>query len=335
MPLRQTTGFVESLLRLAGLDWKVPDFSTLCRRQKTLNVSIPYRGGSGPLHLLIDATGIKAEGEGEWNARKHGGSKKRLWRKLHLGMDEETLEIRAVGVTTSNVGDAPMLPDLLEQIPPDQDIATVTADGAYDTRRCHNVIAARGAAAIIPPRKNAQLWKPTTAGAIARNEAVRACKYLGRALWRKLTGYHRRSRAETKMNCVKLLGQGLMARDFDRQVAELQVRIAVLNRYTALHPSAQECPTLEANHGGRHRAKRSCEGVQVSRKGSLAKVDGISPPEPRRDQDELRQTPWPTWPHGRETSTGRLLSSRSGLRYSDSTATPLSDLYKAYLSQSP
>ena len=145
-------------------------------------------------------------------------------------MDEETLEIRAVGVTTSNVGDAPMLPDLLEQIPPDQEIATVTDD----TRRCHNVIAARGAAAVIPPRKNAQLWKPTTAGAIARNEAVRACKHLGRALWRKLTGYHRRSRAETKMHCVKLLGQGLMARDFDRQVAELQTRIAVLNRYTAL-----------------------------------------------------------------------------------------------------
>ena len=122
-----------------------------------MNVAIPHRGGTGPLHLLIDATGIKAEGEGEWNARKHGGPKKRLWRKLHLGMDEETLEIRAVGVTTSNVGDAPMLPDLLEQIPPDQEIASVTADGAYDTRRCHNVIAARGAAAIIPPRKNAQL----------------------------------------------------------------------------------------------------------------------------------------------------------------------------------
>ena len=183
MPLRQTTGFVESLL-LAELDWKVPNFSTLCRRQKTLNVAIPYRGGSGPLHLLIDATGIKAEGEGEWNARKHDGSRKRLWRKLHLGMDEETLEIRAVGVTTSNVGDAPMLPDLLEQIPSDQEITTVTADGVYDTRRCHNMIAARGAAAIIPPRKNAQIWKPTTGGAVARNEAVRACRYLGRALWR-------------------------------------------------------------------------------------------------------------------------------------------------------
>ena len=113
--------------------------------------------------------------------------------------------------------------------------------------RCHNVIAARGAAAIIPPRKNAQLWKPTTAGAIARNEAVRACKYLGRALWRKLTGYHRRSRAETKMNCVKLLGQGLMARDFDRQVAELQVRIAVLNRYTALSRYILNCPVRSGN----------------------------------------------------------------------------------------
>ena len=149
-------------------------------------------------------------------------------------MDEETLEIRAVGVTTSNVSDAPMLPDLLEQILPDQKIATVTADGAYDPRRCHNVIAARGGAALIPPRKNAHLWQLTTAGAIARNEAVRACTYLARALWRQLTGYHRRSRAEAKMNCVKLLGQGLMARDFYRQVAELQVRITVLNRYTAL-----------------------------------------------------------------------------------------------------
>ena len=92
MPLRQTTDFVESRLRLASLDWKVPDFITLCRRQKTLSVAIPYSGGSGSLHLLIDATGIKAESEGEWNARKLGGSRKRLWRKLHLGMDEETLK---------------------------------------------------------------------------------------------------------------------------------------------------------------------------------------------------------------------------------------------------
>lgn len=94
--------------------------------------------------------------------------------------------------------DAPMLPDLLSQISSDEDIGSVTADGAYDTRKCHDVIAARDAHAVIPPRKNAKMWKPDTPGARARNEAVRASKYLGRALWRNLTEYHRRSRVETK-----------------------------------------------------------------------------------------------------------------------------------------
>jgi hypothetical protein len=234
MPLRQTTGFVQSLLRLVGLDWTVPDFSTLCRRQRRLNVAIPYRGGKGPLNLLVDSTGIKAEGEGEWNARKHGGPKRRIWRKLHIGIDEETLEVRAVEVTGSNIGDAPVLPDLLDQIPAEEQIGSVTADGAYDTRKCHEAIAARDAAAVIPPRKNAKHWKATSPGAVARNEALRASKYLGRAIWRRWSGYHRRSRVESKMNCIKLLGQSLMARDFERQVAELQVRIAVLNGYTAL-----------------------------------------------------------------------------------------------------
>ena len=127
-----------------------------------------------------------------------------------------------------------MLPELLDQIPPEQDIDSVTADGAYDTRKCHDAIAARNAHAVIPPRKNAKPWKPSSAGAIARNEAVNASRYLGRAIWRRWTGYHRRSRVESKMHCIKLLGQSLMARDFDRQVAEIQVRVAVLNRYSAL-----------------------------------------------------------------------------------------------------
>lgn len=121
MALRQTTGFVESLLQLINLDWDVPNFSTLSRRQKTLKVNIPYRGSAGPLHLLIDSTGIKVEGEGEWNARKHGGTKRRVWRKLHIGIDEQTLEIRAAEFTTSDVGKAPMLPELLDQIPPEQE----------------------------------------------------------------------------------------------------------------------------------------------------------------------------------------------------------------------
>lgn len=234
MALRQTTGFVESLLRLSGLDWVVPNFSILSRRQKTLQVNIPHRGSDGPLHLPIDSTGIKVEGEGEWNARKHGGPKRRVWRKIHLGIDEETLEVRAVEITGSHIGDAPILPDLIDQIPPDEEIASVTADGAYDTRKCHDAIADRGAHAVIPPRKNAKPWKTVTAGAVARNEALRASRYLGRAIWRNWSGYHRRSRVETRMHCVKLLGQRLMARDFDRQVAEVQVRSAVLNGYTAL-----------------------------------------------------------------------------------------------------
>jgi hypothetical protein len=206
----------------------------LSRRQKALKVNISYRGSQGPLHLLIDSTGIKVEGEGEWNARKHGGTKRRVWRKIHIGIDEQTLEIRAAEFTTSDVGDAPMLPELLDQIPPEQQIASVTADGAFDTRKCHDAIAARGAAAIIPPRKNAKPWKPDTPGAIARNEALRASRRFGRTIWRRWSGYHRRSRVETKMHCVKLLGQRLSARDFDRQVAEFQVRVAVLNGFTAL-----------------------------------------------------------------------------------------------------
>ena len=156
LPLRQTTGFVASLLKLVGLDWSVPDFSSLCRCQKALSVAIPYNGSAGPLHLLIDSTGIKAECEGEWNARKHGGPKRRLWRKIHIGIDEQTLEVRAIEVTNSSIGDAPILPDLLNQIPLDQELGSVTADGAYDTRKYHDAIAARDAHAVIPPRKNAK-----------------------------------------------------------------------------------------------------------------------------------------------------------------------------------
>ncbi len=234
LALRQTAGFVESLLRLIGLDWTAPNFSTLSRRQKTLKVKISYRRSQGPLHLLIGSAGVKVEGEGEWSARKHGAAKRRLWRKIHIGIDKQTLEIRAAEFTTSDVGDAPMLPELLGQIPPDQEIASVTADGAFDTRKCHGAIAARGAAAIIPPRKNAKPWKADSAGAIARNEALRASRRFGRTIWRRWSGYHRRSRAETKMHCVKLLGQRLSVRELDRQVAEFQVRVAVLNGFTAL-----------------------------------------------------------------------------------------------------
>ena len=232
--LRQTIGMVESLIKLANLDWPVPDFSTLCRRQKDLVVDIPYRRPEGGLHLLVDSTGIKILGEGEWKRKKHGADYRRQWRKVHLAIDAQSLEIRAIEVTTNEVGDAPMLPELLNQIPVDEQIESVKADGAYDTKNCHQAIAERGAEAIIPVRKNAAPWQENKPGAKARNEILRATARFGQTLWKQWSGYHRRSLAETKMRCFKLFGERTMARDFDRQVAEMQIRAALLNRFTYL-----------------------------------------------------------------------------------------------------
>ena len=246
LPLRQTAGMVASLLKLAGLDWPVPDFSTLCRRQKTLAVQIPYRRADGPLNLLVDiepgsatgssepARGIKFLGDGEWQARKHGVQGRRQWRKVHLAMDPATSDIRAVEFTPSRDGDSPVLPDLLAQIPTDEQIGTVTADGAYDTRRCHTAILARAATAIIPIRKNGRMWKDDCPAARARNETLRATRHYGRAVWKRWTGYHTRSRIEARMRCLKAFGERIMARDPDRQTAETHIRIALMNRFNAL-----------------------------------------------------------------------------------------------------
>jgi len=174
-------------------------------------------------------------GEGEWKRKKHGAEYRRQWRKLHLGIDAETMEIRAVEVTPNSVGDAPMLPALLGQIDPAEALLSVSGDGAYDTKACHEAIALREAQAIIPVRKNASKpWKENRPGAKARNEILHATQRLGRAIWKRWSGYHRRSLVEAKMRCVKLMGERVMARDFDRQVAELQVRAAILNRFTQL-----------------------------------------------------------------------------------------------------
>ena len=247
LPLRQTTGMVASLLKLADLDWAVPDYTTLCRRQKTLAVQIPYRRADGPLNLLVDSTGIKFLGDGalswfackplpgnKWQARKHGVQGRRQWRKVHLAMDTATSDIRAVEFTPSSEGDSPVLPELLDQIPDSEEIGTVTADGAYDTRRCHTAIIDRQATAIIPIRKNGRPWKEDCPAAIARNETRRATRHYGRAFWKRWAGYHARSRIEAKMRCLKAFGERIAARDPDRQTAEIQIRVALMNRFSAL-----------------------------------------------------------------------------------------------------
>ncbi len=183
-------------------------------------------------------------------ARSISASTNRRWRSAPSRVHWRLIDVYVDGpkepVDGSSVGDASMLPERLSQIPADVEIGTVTADGACDTRQCHDAVAHRGAHAFghslgpvafmpsLPPHKNASTWKPSTAGAIARNAALRASKDPGRAIWRKWRGYHRRSRAVTTRHCAKLPGRSLVARDFDRQVAEPRARAAVLDGCTAL-----------------------------------------------------------------------------------------------------
>ncbi|MFA5537728.1 MAG: IS5 family transposase [Gemmobacter sp.] len=234
LPLRQTTGMVASILSMAGLDWPVPDFSTLSRRQKTIEIQISNRRAPGPLNLLVDSTGIKFLGDGEWLARKHGTHRRRQYRKVHLAMDTATGDICAVEFTSSNKGDSPILPHLLDQIPPDEQIGTVTGDGAFDTRRCHTAILDRGGTAIIPIRRNGRLWREDCPAARARNEILRATQRLGRPVWKRWSGYHARSRIEAKMRCLKAFGERIASRDPDRQTAEIHIRAALMNRFNAL-----------------------------------------------------------------------------------------------------
>ena len=234
LPLRAAQGLVGSLLRLARLDWPVPHYSTLSRRREALAVTIPYRPRGGPLHLVVDSTGLKVPGEGEWKVRRHGAGRRRVWRKVHLAVDVDSHEVRAVGMTDHRHGDGEVLPELLAQVPEEEQIASVGGDGAYDTRSVYEASAARGAAVLVVPRRNGKPWKTPTAGAGERNEALRAVRHLGRRVWKRWSGYHRRSLSETAISRLKRLGERLSARDPARQVAEVQVRCAILNTYNRL-----------------------------------------------------------------------------------------------------
>jgi Transposase DDE domain len=234
LPLRAAQGMAGSLIRLARLDWRVPHYSTLSRRQKDLTVAIPYRPRGGPLHLVIDSTGLKVLGEGEWKVRKHGADKRRVWRKVHLVVDADSHEVRAVEMTDHRHGDGEIVPGLLAQVPEGERIAMISGDGAYDTRGVYEASTSRQAAMVVPPRRNGKPWKARTAGAGERNETLRAIRHLGRRLWKCWSGYHRRSLAETAMSRLKRLGERLAARDPARQVAEVQIRCAILNTFNSL-----------------------------------------------------------------------------------------------------
>jgi Transposase DDE domain len=153
-PLRQVTGLVKSLVKF--MNWcavKVPHFTTLCRRRKTLNIQVSTRRFSDKITVVVDSSGAKVYGEGEWKVRQHGASKRRTWRKFHLAVEPETLEILNLEVSTNDVTDDEMLPVVLDGIDPSINIEKVCGDGGYDRTNSYQAIKGCKAKAVIPPRK--------------------------------------------------------------------------------------------------------------------------------------------------------------------------------------
>jgi IS5 family transposase len=235
LPLRATQGLMLSVIKLLGIKLAVPDYTTLCRRRRSLEVALPRRKKQEPLHLVVDSTGIKVYGEGEWKVRQHGYTRRRTWRKLHIAVDEATCEFVAVVVSTNSFKDSQLLPDLLAQV--DDELSQVSADGAYDSRNCYDVIRERKARAAIPPQKRAHIWQHGNSKAERhiRDENLRQIRRVGRAAWKRESNYHRRSLAETQVFRVKMIfGERVGARSFEGQAAQLLVRCAALNRMTHL-----------------------------------------------------------------------------------------------------
>lgn len=235
LPLRATQGLMLSITKLLGLDLPVMNYSQLSRRCATLEVVLPRRQKNEPLHMVIDSTGVKVCGEGEWKVRQHGYSKRRTWRKLHLGADETTGEIVAAMVTSNNVADSQVVEDLLAQV--EEEIEQVSADGAYDKRNCYQAIGKRKAKAAIPPRRNAKIWQHGNSKQerLIRDENLRRIRQVGRKQWKQEVNYHRRSLAETQMFRVKtIFGDRVSARQFAVQATQVLVRCAALNTMTHL-----------------------------------------------------------------------------------------------------
>jgi IS5 family transposase len=235
LPLRQTEGLMRSILHLLNVALPVPDYSTLSRRRATLEVALPRTRGTEALHVVVDSTGVKVFGEGEWKVRQHGYTYRRTWRKVHLGVDEASGEIVAAVVTTNNYSDSQLLPDLLTQV--DDELRQVSGDGGYDRRQCYEALQARRVQATIPPQRNAKIWQHgnTKTERLARDQNLRRIREVGRATWKRESGYHRRSLAETTMFRLKtIFSDRVTARGFAGQAAQLLVRCATLNRLTQL-----------------------------------------------------------------------------------------------------
>lgn len=233
---RGVEGFVRSLFEMLHIDLSVPDHSTLSKRGKKLQVRL-LKTTHKSLNLVLDSTGLKIYGEGEWKVRKHGYSKHRTWRKLHVGANPDNGEIQAVILTENNVSDAAVVKQMLAQI--EQTLLSCAADGAYDKRRVYEALNEHSPEVdiLIPPRKNARIWQHANSQKkrLKRDENLRYIRKHGRRQWKVDSGYHIRSLAETSMFRLKtIFGDTLSARLLETQATQALIRCLALNRLTSL-----------------------------------------------------------------------------------------------------
>lgn len=231
---RQTQGFVESLITFRGWKVKVPHYSVINRRHKKLHVDVKGTD-TGSKYIVIDSTGAKVYGEGEWKVRQHGWGKHRTWRKIHLAVDESTGEIESCAMTTNSIDDAAMVGTLLDAVK--GKVKKLAADGAYDRKKVYDQLKKRKIKGVIPPRKNARIKKHGNSGGreLARDRAIRAIRKLGRKRWKKQVGYHRRNIAECTMFRLKSqFGEKLSGRDIEQQKVEVNIRCYALNKMASI-----------------------------------------------------------------------------------------------------
>ena len=230
LALRQTEGLVGSILKLLGLDLAVPDHSTLSRRAETLEVSRP-KADSEPVHLLVDSTGLRLCGAGEWLMEKHGTKRRRAWKMLHLATDADTGHIVASVLTDKDADDSSQVGPLLDRT--DGSAASFTGDGAYDRDDVYAEVAARhpDASVIVPPRANAVPSEAAEADPTQRDLHLRCIAERGRMGWQKASGYNWRALVEAdvaRWKCV--IGDGLRSQTDGRQATEVAIATNVLNR---------------------------------------------------------------------------------------------------------
>ena len=235
---RQAVGFVTSVFELMQLDLDVPDHSTLSRRLSNLTITLPVIPKKGARHIVIDSTGIKIYGEGEWKTRQHGVSKRRTWRKLHLAVDEATGEILAAEVSLNDKKDSQLLDSLLETIDEaDETIEQVSADGAYDSKDCYESIRKHKAKAVIPPRKDAKIIHHGNCKQEPhpRDENLRYIRKHTRKKWKRDFHYHRRSIAETTVFRYKtIFDPKASSRTFPNQENEIKLNCKLLNKMSLI-----------------------------------------------------------------------------------------------------